>query len=332
MYMPGRSRTGSRPSRTVMSFAEYVALVMKKALQLPHFRADVSLAGGAAVSGGCEAHPRSFFYRFAEIFGVDRGGPLVRLARLLERGLRQRCFRRLRSRGGKLRKRSRSEPQARRGGLRGRLAQALRDLALELLELEGPGRRSGVHEQRPVAGEPRRPRVRGHGLPDGSRPGGDELGHQPRPTAEAGELALDLTAEPLDHVTSLVPSACWATSSVWAGSPGNALRLALVISAWPEARTRSARIRRRSGSSSERTSSSSSSGRVPRRSSSSSASPSSSASTARRCSPCEPNVRRSRPAESTPRSSRCGPTPVAPRSRSRSRRRSSSSTLGGSPS
>src|SRR6476659_5512964 len=325
MYMPGRSRTGSRPSRTVMSFAEYVALVMKKALQLPHFRADVSLAGGAAVSGGCEAHPRSFFYRFAEIFGVDRGRPLVRLARLLERGLRQRLFRRLRSRGGKLRKRPWSEPQALRRCLRDRLAQALRDLALELLQLEGPGRRSGVHEQRP-------PRVRGHGLPDGSRPGGDELGHKPRPTAEAGELAFDLTAEPLDHVTSLVPSACWATSSVWAGSPGNALRLALVISAWPEARTRSARIRRRSGSSSERTSSSRSSGRVPRRSSSSSASPSSSASTARRCSPCEPNVRRSRSAESTPRSSRCGPTPVEPRSRSRSRRRSSSSTLGGSPS
>ena len=48
---------------------------------------------------------------------------------------------------------------------------------------------------------------------------------------------------------------------------------------------------------------------MPRRSSSSSASPSSSASTARRCSPCEPNVRRSRPAERTPRSSRCGPAP-----------------------
>src|SRR4029078_13667778 len=90
MYMPGRSRTGSRPSRTVMSFAEYVALVMKKALQLARFRAGVSVAGGAAVSGGYEAHPRSFFYRFAEIFGVDRGSPLVCLARLLERGFRQR--------------------------------------------------------------------------------------------------------------------------------------------------------------------------------------------------------------------------------------------------
>ena len=44
-----------------------------------------------------------------------------------------------------------------------------------------------------------------------------------RAQCEAGELAPDLTAEPLDHVTSLVPSSRWATSSVWAGSPGNAL-------------------------------------------------------------------------------------------------------------
>src|SRR4029077_1094008 len=296
MYMPGRSRTGSRPSRTVMSFAEYVALVMKKALQLARFRADVSLAGGAAVSGGYEAHPRSFFYRFAEIFRVDRGSPLVCLARLLERGLRQRPIRLRSSRGGKLRTRPWCEAQPGRRSLRDRLAQAPRDLALELLELESPRRGGGVHEQRPVACKPGGPGVRGHGLAYGGGPGSDELRHQRRPTAEAGELALDLTAEPLDHVTSLVPSSRWATSSVWAGSPGNALRLALVISAWPEARTRSARIRRRSGSSSERTSSSSSSGRVPRRSSSSSASPSSSASTARRCSPCEPNVRRGRTA------------------------------------
>jgi hypothetical protein len=39
MYMPGRSRTGSRPSRTVMSLAVYVASVMKKALQIPYLRA-----------------------------------------------------------------------------------------------------------------------------------------------------------------------------------------------------------------------------------------------------------------------------------------------------
>jgi hypothetical protein len=30
MYMPGRRRTGSRPSSTVMSLAEYVVSVRKK--------------------------------------------------------------------------------------------------------------------------------------------------------------------------------------------------------------------------------------------------------------------------------------------------------------
>src|SRR5580765_8084652 len=133
MYMPGRRRTGSRPSRTVMSFAEYVALVMKKALQVAHFRAEVSLAGGAAVSGACEAHPRSFFYRFAEIFGLDRGSPLVRLACLFERGLRQGPFHVLRSRRGKLRQGTGSEAQVGRRGLGDRFAQTPRDLPLELL-------------------------------------------------------------------------------------------------------------------------------------------------------------------------------------------------------
>src|ERR671914_322485 len=42
-YMPGRSRTGSRPSRTVMSFAVYVVSVIKKALLLRRFWALGSL-------------------------------------------------------------------------------------------------------------------------------------------------------------------------------------------------------------------------------------------------------------------------------------------------
>jgi hypothetical protein len=41
---------------------------MKKALQLPHFRADLSVSDRAAVSGPCQARPRGFFYRFAQIF------------------------------------------------------------------------------------------------------------------------------------------------------------------------------------------------------------------------------------------------------------------------
>ena len=96
--------------------------------------------------------------------------------------------------------------------------------------------------------------------------------------------------------------------------------------------TRAARMRRRSGSSSESTSSSRSSGAKPRRSAISSASASRSASTARRCSPCEPKLRRSRVPDAMTTSSRCGPSPVTPRSRSRSRRASSAATVGGSPS
>jgi hypothetical protein len=41
---------------------------MKKALQLAHFRAGVSLPDPAVVSGRREAHSRSFFDRFAEFF------------------------------------------------------------------------------------------------------------------------------------------------------------------------------------------------------------------------------------------------------------------------
>jgi hypothetical protein len=41
---------------------------MKKALQVKHFRANLSVSDGAAASGPREARPRSFFYRFAQIF------------------------------------------------------------------------------------------------------------------------------------------------------------------------------------------------------------------------------------------------------------------------
>src|SRR6188508_3115224 len=90
MYMPGRSRTGSRPSRTVMSLAVYVALVIKKALQVAHFRARGSVSDRTVVSGPCEARLRSLFYRFAQIFRLDAGGPAAGLLRHLQRGFRER--------------------------------------------------------------------------------------------------------------------------------------------------------------------------------------------------------------------------------------------------
>src|SRR5438132_6544398 len=51
MYMPGRSRTGSSPSRTVMSFAVYVVSAMKKALQTSALRAHRSLPERPVVTG-----------------------------------------------------------------------------------------------------------------------------------------------------------------------------------------------------------------------------------------------------------------------------------------
>src|SRR5215211_1824278 len=139
MYMPGRSRTGSRPSRTVMSLAVYEALAMKKALQLAHFRAGVSLPDPAVVGGRCEAHSCSFFYRFAEFFGRDRRRQVVGGARLLQRRLRRSLSRR---RGGLrdgLRKGARREAKTLRRGLAELASKTLGDLCLELLQLECPG-------------------------------------------------------------------------------------------------------------------------------------------------------------------------------------------------
>src|SRR3954470_9338256 len=329
MYMPGRSRTGSRPSSTVMSLAVYEVSVMKKALQVAHFRAELSLPDRAAGRGPREACARSFFHCFAKFFGVDRRRPRVGLARLLAGGLGEGLRRCLRVLGRGLRKRPRSEPEAARRGLAECLLETRKDLALEVAELECPGRGARVHEQGSVPRKACRPGVRRHLSPDQARPGGHHVGHGAR-RPETTELVADCLADPVHHAARLVPSCPCSTVTVCAGSPGRAVPLALLSSAWPNARSRSARRGRRPGSSSDKTSSSRSSGRVPRRSSSSSASPSSSARTASRCSPWEPKARRSRPAERTPTSSRCGPRLVVPRSRSRAVRASSSATLGAS--
>src|SRR5919204_3859056 len=104
---------------------------MKKALQLVHFWAALSLPDWAVGSGRCEAHPGSFFYRFAEFFGADRGRPAARLARVLERGLGRRLDRRLGRGRREFGERSGSEPQTGRSrGAEGR-TQAPGDLRLE---------------------------------------------------------------------------------------------------------------------------------------------------------------------------------------------------------
>ena len=74
MYMPGRRRTGSRPSRTVMSFAVYVASVMKKALQIPYLRAPRILPEPAAVRRARETKGDCFCDDFAQIVVTDPSG------------------------------------------------------------------------------------------------------------------------------------------------------------------------------------------------------------------------------------------------------------------
>src|SRR5947208_1836858 len=218
---------------------------MKKALQVTHFRADLSLPDRAAGSGPREACARSFFHCFAKFLGVDLRRPAARLLDVLGRGVRKRFVGTLRGRRRGLRERPRGEPQAARSSLPESLFQAREDLALELAELEGPGRGARRNVQRAVPGEARGPRVRGNGIADCPGPGRDEVRHRSG-RAETAELASYCAPDPLHHETSarLVPSRSCSTAMVCAGSPGRAFRLALVTSAWPVACRRSTKMRR----------------------------------------------------------------------------------------
>src|SRR5947208_17092966 len=134
---------------------------MKKALQVVHFRANLSLPDGAAGIGPCEACARSFFHRFAKFLGADRRRPGARLADVLRGGLEWPRWTSLGGRRRGLRKWPRSEPEPLRRGLAEHLAQPRQDLALELAELESPDRRARGNVERPVSPDARRPRVRG---------------------------------------------------------------------------------------------------------------------------------------------------------------------------
>ena len=263
---------------------------MKKPLQVQHFGVKLSVSDGAAVTAAREACARSFFHCFAKFFEpiaaarscasrtCSAWAPAGRLG-LAERG-----------RGGPGAAPERTE--LRRSGLPSAARRRGRISAFELAELERPRRRARVDVQRPVAGEPRRPGIRGDLLADRVGPAGDRVGHRAgRP--EAAELASDRVP-----IRSIRRPRWFRRRPARRHRLGGLARQRVGARAGderlPAGASRSARIRRRSGSSSESTSSRRSSGRVPRRSSSSSASPSRSASTASRCSPCEPNARRSR--------------------------------------
>src|ERR1700730_9119140 len=90
MYIPGRRRTGSRPSRTVMSFAEYEALAMafpitKKSCKTTVLQGVESVSERAVFGGPSEAQTDRLLHTFAEPLVVDRGGNFRRSPRLLRR-------------------------------------------------------------------------------------------------------------------------------------------------------------------------------------------------------------------------------------------------------
>src|SRR5215212_1384857 len=283
---------------------------MKKALQTGQVEPGRSLANRVVGNALCEARRSRSCNDSAQIFVLDSGGEARALPNEGLRRLQRRVAGAFAVRLGGFRQPSGSEPNPRD-------AEALRYLGRPVRQLEGPDRVRRVHVERSVTSDARRPRAPGDGFAHSVWPRLHELA-DPAFGSEAAQLPLDLLAEVLHRTT--VPASAASTSSSWSGSTGSAVALVLVISACPYVRRRSARMRRRSGSSSERTSSSKSSGGKPRRSLTSSASARSSASTANLCSPCEPKARRSRSPARISTSSRCGPAPVAPRSKSRSSR------------
>ena len=154
-----------------------------------------------------------------------------------------------------------------------------------MAELEGPDRVGCAHVQRAVAGDARGPGIAGDRLADRLGPARDQ--------ARRGRPADRSATARAGRAQTACPG---VTSTTCAGSIGSAPRCVAVITACSIVAIRSASTRRRRESSSERTSSSSKSGADG----SSSASASRSASSDRRCSPWEPNRRRSRPAGADP--------------------------------
>src|SRR5207245_7644401 len=246
MYMPGRSRTGSSPSRTVMSLAVYVASLIEKALETGRFRAPRILPEHAVGICLCEAQSGGFCDDFAKVLVGDLGGQFVRLKTVLGRGLDRRSCGLLEGRGGRFRERSDREPKA----LRRKLSERRFDARLELSELARPCRGARVDMARPVTCNSRRPCVSRDLRTDSRRP---SLDHRPEPArgTETSQLACDIVPDAFHRTGCTSPG---ETSSSCAGSAGSAAAGVDVIRVWPFVATRRASARRRSGPTSEKTS------------------------------------------------------------------------------
>src|SRR5579862_8860392 len=276
---------------------------MKKALQIGDLRAKGSVSDRAVVRGPSERGFYDFRNRFTQFWIDNPGGHRLRLPFLLRRRLRGR---RLHLRGRLVGEGAGHETEARRA------RQASRDLGRTLGQLEAPDGVAHVDNERSVGLRAGRPGVARDLLAYGRSPRVGRLGTWTALAAEPAELLANIVPDRIHQAASA--TAPGETSSSWSGSAGRRDGSVAVTSAWPERRTRSARIRRRLGSSSERTSSSRS------------------ARSASRCSPWEPKLRRSWPPATITTSSRCGPREVVPRSRSRASAESRAARVGGSPS
>ena len=304
MYIPGRSRTGSSPSRTVMSFPVYAVSVTalleekmpaKQGFCGPRevYQTTAAGAGRGEARGGGPAHG------VAELRIVD----LRRSARpprlVLRRGRREGAADgALLGRGGG--DRAGREPERRRGGVADRGAQLARGSPPPCGRARTP--RSRTRSSRGASRRARRaaatPRGRSRARPRRARPGSP-----PRAPRRPARPRRGARGEPCRRAA---PSAGphllrGSPTSSCAGASGSASAPVAVTSVWPTrpepvaeqragARRRAPRGRRRAGGAA---------GRRPGEASTS-ASARRSDSTAMRCSPCEPNVRRSRSPDEDP--------------------------------
>src|SRR5215208_4898417 len=90
MYIPGRSRTGSRPSRTVMSFAVYAVSAIKKALQMRTLRANHSVSETTVGADSGEARGGGSSDQLTELLILDPGGQPQGLGTVFGDDLRRR--------------------------------------------------------------------------------------------------------------------------------------------------------------------------------------------------------------------------------------------------
>src|SRR5436309_11796886 len=149
MYMPGRRRTGSRPSRTVMSFAEYDAFagdfaIKGNACKTTVLPAAKSVSDRAVRGAPGEPQTDRFLHTFAQLLVLDGRGDLGRSLKLFGARRRRRVHRR---RGLARRERARCEAHLRNPEPRG-------DLRCTMPELERPDRVGGRDVQGAVARDP----------------------------------------------------------------------------------------------------------------------------------------------------------------------------------